>query len=97
GSVRVPAEGFRAGEPVWLLLRPESIGLAAPGTSRWQGRIAAATYLGSEIFYEVTVARQSLLVKVGHPQGASILGTGDLVGVVLDEASLHLLRREGTA
>jgi len=97
GSVRVPAEGFRPGDPVWLLLRPETIGLGRAGTGRWQGRIAAATYLGSEIFYEVTVAGQNLLVKVGHPQGATVLGTGDPVAVVLDEASLHLLRREGTA
>jgi ABC-type Fe3+/spermidine/putrescine transport system ATPase subunit len=97
GSVRVPAEGFRPGEPVWLLLRPETIGLGPPATGRWQGRIAAATYLGSEIFYEVTVGEQNLLVKVGHPQGATVLGTGDPVGVLFDEGSLHLLRREGTA
>jgi hypothetical protein len=58
--------------------------------------VAAATYLGSEIFYEVAVGPQNLLVKVGHPGGASPLGPGDSVGVVFDEGSLHLVRREGT-
>lgn len=97
GRVRVPAEGFRPGDMVWLLLRPEAIGLAPAGAGRWQGRIAAATYLGSEIFYEVMVGGQTLLVKVGHPQGATPLGASDPVGVAFDEGSLHLVPREGTA
>jgi iron(III) transport system ATP-binding protein len=96
GGVRVAAEGFRPDEAVWLLLRPEAIGLVPPGTGRWQGRIGAATYLGSEIFYEVTLGEQNLLVKVGHPQGLAALGPGDPVGVAFDESSLHLVRREGT-
>ncbi|MBI4840098.1 MAG: TOBE domain-containing protein, partial [candidate division NC10 bacterium] len=97
GRVQVPAEGFRPGDMVWLLLRPEAIGLAPAGAGRWQGRIAAATYLGSEIFYEVMVGGQTLLVKVGHPQGATPLGASDPVGVAFDEGSLHLVPREGTA
>jgi len=97
GGVRAPAEGFRAGESVWLLLRPEAIGLGPAGTGRWQGRVAAATYLGSEIFYEVTVGTQNLLVKVGHPHGAIALTQGDPVGVIFDEGSLHLVRREVAA
>jgi iron(III) transport system ATP-binding protein len=96
GRLRVPAEGFRPNEPVWLLLRPEAIALGQPGIGRWQGRVAAATYLGSEIFYEVVVAGQTLLVKVTHPQGATILAPGDPVDVLFNEDSLHLVRREGS-
>ncbi len=97
GQVRVPAEGFRPGEPVWVLLRPEGIGLGPVGAGRWQGRVVAATYLGAEIFYDVAVGGQNLLVKVGHPQGATPIGPGEPVGVIFEEASLHLVPREGTS
>ncbi len=97
GRLWVPVEGFHPNDPVWLLLRPEAITLGPPGTGRWQGRVTAATYLGSEMFYEVTVGGQHLLVKVVHLRGAGLLGSGDPVGVLFDEGSLHLMRREGTA
>jgi len=96
GRFRVKAEGFRPGDLVWLLLRPEAIGLTPPGAGRWDGQVSTATYLGSEVFYEVTVDRQPILVKVGHPQGATALTPGVPVGVTFDENSLHLVRREAT-
>jgi iron(III) transport system ATP-binding protein len=96
GCFRVEAEGFCPGEPVWLLLRPEAIGLTPPGAGRWDGRVTTATYLGSEVFYEVTVSQQVLLAKVGHPRGTPALASGAPVGVTFDESSLHLIRREAT-
>ena len=97
GRFRVTAGGFRPGDPVWLLLRPEAIGLTAPEAGRWRGQVAAATYLGSEVFYEVAVGRQTLLIKVGHPRGGAGLAAGDPVGLTFDESSLHLIPREEAA
>jgi iron(III) transport system ATP-binding protein len=97
GRLWVPAEGFHPNDPVWLLLRPEAVDLVPAGAGRWQGRIATATYLGSEIFYEVAVGGQALLVKVAHPQGAAVLRPEEPVGVVFDEGSLHLVHREAGA
>ncbi|HSB68662.1 MAG TPA: ABC transporter ATP-binding protein [Candidatus Methylomirabilis sp.] len=94
GRFRVRAEGFRTGDPVWLLLRPEAIGLTFPGAGRWDGQVSTATYLGSEVFYEVAVGQQVILVKVGHPQGTPPLASGAPVGVTFDESSLHLVPRE---
>ena len=56
--------------------------------------MSTATYLGSEVLYEVTVGQQVILVKVGHPQGTTALPLGEAVGVTFDEGSLHLVRRE---
>jgi len=94
GRFGVKVEGFHPGDPVWLLLRPEAIGLTSPGAGRWSGQVSTATYLGSEVFYEVTVGQQVILVKVGHPQGTTALPLGEAVGVTFDEGSLHLVRRE---
>jgi iron(III) transport system ATP-binding protein len=94
GRLQVSMGGFRPKDPVWLSLRPEAIGLGPAGAGRWRGRIASATYLGSEIFYEVAVGGQNLLVKVAHPQGAAVLAPGDPVGVLFEEGSVHLIRRE---
>ena len=94
GRFRIEAEGFRPGDLVWLLLRPEAIGLTSPGAGRWSGEVSTATYLGSEVFYEVTVGQQVILVKVGHPQGTTAFSLGEAVGVTFDEGSLHLVRRE---
>jgi iron(III) transport system ATP-binding protein len=94
GRFQVTMEGFRPGDPVWLLLRPEAIGLTSRAAGRWEGRVATATYLGSEVFYEVTVGEQAILVKEGHPQGTKALSPGEPVGVTFDESSLHLVRRE---
>jgi iron(III) transport system ATP-binding protein len=96
GSLRVEAQGFATGDPVWLLLRPEAIGLTTPAEGRWRGAVATATYLGSEVFYEVAVGEHTLLIKVGHPQGAGALTPGEPVGIAFDEGSLHLVRREET-
>ncbi len=74
----------------------EAIGLTSPGAGRWDGRVSTATYLGSEVFYEVTVGQQAILVKVGHPQGAGALTPGEPVGLAFNESSLHLVRREAT-
>jgi len=94
GRFQVTAGEFRAGDPVWLLLRPEAIGLTAPEAGRWQGQIATTTYLGGEVFYEVAVGQQTLLIKVGHPQGGTGLAAGKPVGVTFEETSLHLIPRE---
>ena len=94
GRLWVSTEGFHPSDPVWLLLRPEAIALGPPGTGRWQGHIAAATYLGSEMFYDVMVGGQTLLVKVVHLRGVGRLASGDPVGVLFDEGSLHLVGRE---
>jgi iron(III) transport system ATP-binding protein len=94
GRFRVRAEGFRPGDGVWLLLRPEVIGLTSPAGGRWQGRVATATYLGSEIFYEVTVGPHTILIKAVHPQGTPPRAPGAQVGVTFDEEALHLVPRE---
>jgi iron(III) transport system ATP-binding protein len=96
GHFEVRAEGFRPGDPVWLLLRPEAIGLTSPGAGRWSGQVSTATYLGSEVFYEVTIGQQIILIKVAHPRGGSALAPGEAVGVTFDEGSLHLVHRETT-
>jgi hypothetical protein len=46
------------------------------------------------MFYDVMVGGQTLLVKVVHLRGAGRLGSGDPVGVLFDEGSLHLVGRE---
>ena len=58
--------------------------------------MSTATYLGSEVFYEVTVGQQAILVKVGHPQGTPALASGAPVGLTFEEGSLHLVRREAS-
>jgi iron(III) transport system ATP-binding protein len=94
GRFRVVAGDFRAGDAVWLLLRPEAIRLTSPDAGRWRGQISAATYLGGEVFYEVIVGQQTLLAKVGHLPGGARLAAEEPVGVVFEETSLHLVPRE---
>ena len=74
-------DGFRAGDPVIVSLRPERLSLApgrAPeGEDDWSGRVSAVIYLGDAIRYHVVVGEgqpalaQTLIVKASRENGSS--------------------------
>lgn len=87
-------EGIKEGEKVTLVVRPEGIDLKEEG--KYEGIIRHATYLGSEVTYEVEVGEKILTVMVANPQERGIFSLDEKVGVSFHERGIHLLRSSAT-
>ncbi len=88
-------ESFAIGEPALLVLRPESLALAAPGTTAadgqitWQGRIARSVFRGARRSLAVdTGARQLVVEAPAEPP----IGIGSPVTLLATPASAWAVR-----
>jgi spermidine/putrescine ABC transporter ATP-binding subunit len=83
-SMPSAAAPFHAGEAVRLSVRPEAIqvsdGRDQTNSSNWiSGKIAASTYQGAFVEYEITVAGKAFKARVANPKGKPLYRRGDEV------------------
>lgn len=92
-QVKVPVDGgFRAGEQVIAMLRPEALQLRAD-PSLTQVSIEQAMFLGSEIEYTIKVKDTLWTVSDTDPRSGTIFSEGDTVGLAFIEEAVHLLKQ----
>jgi len=85
---------FRKGERVLLVLRPESVRLEPKQPDTLTGMVREAVYLGSQMVYEVEVAKKIITVEVANPHGSMLFRVGDEVTLTFQEQSLHIIAYE---
>jgi iron(III) transport system ATP-binding protein len=85
---------FSEGERVLLVLRPESVKLEPKKPNTLTGRVREAVYLGSQMVYEIEVAKSVLTVEITNPQEHMVFEEGDEVTITFQEKSLHILPYE---
>jgi iron(III) transport system ATP-binding protein len=85
---------FSEGERVLLVLRPESVKLEPKKPNTLTGRVREAVYLGSQMVYEIEVAKSVLTVEVTNPQEHMVFEESDEVTITFQEKSLHILPYE---
>jgi iron(III) transport system ATP-binding protein len=85
---------FSEGERVLLVVRPESVTLEPKKPDTLVGAVREAVYLGSEIVYEIEVAKSVLTVQIANPQEHVAFKEGDEVTITFQEKSLHILPYE---
>jgi iron(III) transport system ATP-binding protein len=93
-QVSVQKGSFSEGERVLLVVRPESVTLEPKKPDTLIGTVREAVYLGSEMVYEIEVAKSVLTVKVANPQEHVAFGEGDEVTIAFQEKNLHILPYE---
>jgi iron(III) transport system ATP-binding protein len=84
---------LKPGQPVRLLVRPETIGVAADGGGL-PGEIVGRMFLGEKVEYRVRAGDQMLEVTVYDPARRPLFGLGDQVRVELPREGVHVLRDE---
>jgi iron(III) transport system ATP-binding protein len=84
---------LRSGEPASVVVRPETIRLAASG-GPFEGTIRRATYLGATAEYEIEWDGISLLAVIGSPLEHGLLAEGAAVTFDFPPATAHLLPAE---
>ena len=82
---RLPSDGF-------LGVRPEGVRVLAAGQGTAQGRVELIEALGADTLIYVDVSGVSLVARQSE---RTSLARGDVVGVELDPAVLHLFNHEG--
>ncbi len=88
------AAGMPGGTRVELVVRPETVDVVPPGEGAFAARITHASYLGSQVSYELDLGGLSINAEVPNPQETRIFGRGSEVGVNLRTRSIHLLPLE---
>ncbi|MEA4884742.1 MAG: ABC transporter ATP-binding protein [Clostridia bacterium] len=90
-----PSIELNQGDTVFLMVRPESISLAAGGDSpsddrspRLHGRIEGITYMGEKMEYDVGLEGSVIKVTSYDPATHGIFEPGQDVGIVLREESM---------
>ncbi|MBU0705357.1 MAG: ABC transporter ATP-binding protein, partial [Chloroflexi bacterium] len=83
---------FAAGEPVYLVIRPESVRLSRQ-EGRYAGEVKQMVYLGSTVEYEVETHDQFIAVVVYDPQQGDIFEEGSRVFLDLPSDAFHVLPR----
>jgi len=79
---------------VVLVVRPESIILEPVRPDTLTGTVLEAVYLGSQMVYEVDVAKTVITVEIANPQEQMVFNAGEEVTVSFLEKSLHILPYE---
>ncbi len=83
--------GMRPGTEVELVVRPETVDIVSPGEGAFDGRITHASYLGSQVSYEVSLRGLTINAEVPNPQETQVFSRGSEVGVNLKTRSIHVL------
>jgi iron(III) transport system ATP-binding protein len=95
-QVFVQPGAFSEGQRVLLVVRPESVKLAPRKPDTLAGIVRETVYLGSQMIYEVEVAKDIVTVEVADPQEHMIFEAGEEVTITFQEKSLHILPHEAT-
>ena len=90
----VQTGSFTKGERILLVLRPESVRLEAKRPNTLTGTIREAVYLGSQMVYEVGVAKKIITVEIANPREETIFSPGEEVTLSFREKNLHVLPYE---
>ena len=93
-QVFVQPGAFSEGQRVLLVVRPESVKLAPKKPDTLTGTVRETVYLGSQMIYEVDVAKDIITVEVADPQEHMVFEAGEEVTITFQEKSLHLLPYE---
>jgi iron(III) transport system ATP-binding protein len=93
-QVFVQESSFSKGQRVLLVVRPESVKLEPKKADSLTGRVEEAVYLGSQMVYEVEVAKNIITVEIANPQEHMVFKTGEEVTLSFQEKSLHILPYE---
>jgi iron(III) transport system ATP-binding protein len=92
-EVTVPCtRPLSAGTRVGVVVRPETVHLTRDGALR--GRVRRATYLGSQVEYEVEVGSLRLQAVGRSPLEEGLFAEGELVGVTIGFRVAHVLAQE---
>jgi ABC-type Fe3+/spermidine/putrescine transport system ATPase subunit len=93
-QVLVEAGSFSKGQRVLLVVRPESIKLEPKRSDTLTGTVHEAVYLGSQMVYEVQVAKNIITAEIANPQEHMVFKAGEEVTISFLEKSLHILPYE---
>ena len=88
------------GEPVTLVVRPETIRLApatAAGSAAFRGAIRRAVYLGATVEYELDWEGSTILAVIGSPLEHGVLEEGAIAAFDFPPATAHLLPAGATS
>lgn len=84
--------GFKPGDRVLAVVRPEAVDLVPPGDGDVDGEIVFPHYTGSRATYRLRLDSGELIeVEVLSPQEKGFLSEGERVGVSFHRKSIHLL------
>jgi iron(III) transport system ATP-binding protein len=93
-QVLVQPGAFSEGQRVLLVVRPESIELEPKRADTLSGTVHEVVYLGSQMVYEVEVAKNIITVEIANPQEHMVFKAGEEVTISFLEKSLHILPYE---
>ncbi len=91
-TIPAPRRAFPAGEPVYLVIRPEAVRLSREAGS-YPGEVKQAVYLGSTVEYEVETHDQIISAVVYDPQEGDFFEEGSRAFVELPSHAFHVLPR----
>jgi multiple sugar transport system ATP-binding protein len=94
-ETRVKRSGLPAEGPLQLGLRPEMVGVAAPGAGTTDAKVELLERLGERTLVYSVLADG--LEVISQDEGASRLQVGDTVGLRINGAAAHLFGPEGDA
>ncbi|MFQ5841662.1 MAG: ABC transporter ATP-binding protein [Thermodesulfobacteriota bacterium] len=90
-----PQKGsFSEGQRVVIIVRPESVELEPKKPNTLIGTVRETVYLGSEMVYEIEMAKSAVTVQISNPQEHVVFEEGDEVSITFQERSLHILPYE---
>jgi iron(III) transport system ATP-binding protein len=90
----VPRGSFSEGQRVLVVVRPESVMLKPKTPDTLFGIVQEAVYLGSQMVYEVEIAKNIITVEIANPQEQMVFKAGEEVTISFQEKSLHILPYE---
>jgi ABC-type Fe3+/spermidine/putrescine transport system ATPase subunit len=93
-QVFVQKGAFSEGQRVLLVVRPESVELMPKKPDTLTGTVQEAVYLGSQMVYEIEIAKNIITVEVANPQEHIVFKAGEEVTIRFQEKSLHILPYE---
>jgi iron(III) transport system ATP-binding protein len=93
-KVFVQKDSFSEGQRVLLVVRPESVKLMPKMPDTLTGTVQEAVYLGSQMVYEVEIAKNIITVEIANPQEHMVFKAGEEVTISFPEKSLHILPYE---
>ncbi|MDY6874958.1 MAG: ABC transporter ATP-binding protein [Chloroflexota bacterium] len=91
-TIPAPQGEFAAGDPIYLVIRPEAVRLSRQEGSL-TGEVKQTVYLGSTVEYEVETHDQFISVVIYDPQQGDVLEEGSRVFLDLPDDAFHVLPR----